>query len=366
MKVRDLKKLFIDLLFLLTNCLLFHSYIDASRLSIYMVYGSSAIYSFIGYNYFLKKENFKFYAILFIGFIIMCMRAIVYGTFGQIVLANILTCTIIGIVILNNGLRKVFQLAFMVIVFLYISYLYMIGFEPSELLPSLSYNHISVLLLYSTVLFYLSYDSKAIQQRHYHIWPALVCCILCVLSLGRSGIISSAFLLISLIILKFKYSISPKKNLSKLKATILLASFGGIIIYMFNYFAKEGYFMKFNDRGLKSDGRNMIIDSYFHSLDTQNLLIGNQSNFFEEKIGLTAHISYLTWHNFFGASAFLLIIYVLYSIIKYFKCNKYYMSLLIVILFRSLTDDLLMFKGIMFGTILVIFLIGQEGRLLSQ
>ena len=355
------KKAFIDILFLATNLLLFYQYLTSSTLVEYTVYGLSIVYLSLGLKFLLKKDNFILYRIIFLGTIITCIRALTYETFGVIVFAKILTNTIIGIVVFNNGLNKTCQLIFMSIVYSYVGYSYfVVGTLPSEILSGYSHNHVSVILLYSTILFYLSNSSSEIQQKKYSILPASICLLLCVFSLGRSGMISAAVLFILLFALKYQYPLFKGSILTKIWvfAFLVASTFG--FLNIFNYFYQSGYFIKFETRMFESERRSMVITDYFKNLDGINFLIGNNSSFFQKEFDIGAHNSYLAWHNFYGIAAVLLLAYTLLVIIRFFRTDKYHLILLLPILIRSLTDTILFFQGIMFGLLFVILLVTSE------
>ena len=360
MKSKRLKKVFIDILFLITNLLLFFYYITWNPLVRASIFGLNSIYLAVGLKFFLKKENLTLYSITWLGTTILALGMLVYDAFYVSALVNISTSIIVGTVMVGNGLNKICQFIFMLVVYSYIAYLYIIGIPPSEVFSTYSHNHISVTLLYTTILFYLSYSSSEIKNKHYSIMPALICYILCVLSLGRSGIISAAFLLTFLAILKYQHLLLRENIPKKVFAFLFALGFVYSIYRSIGYFFEAGYFFQFEKRSLESEGRSIIIHTYLDHLDGINLLIGNGYKFFEEVVGKSPHISYLSWHNSFGIAGLLLMLYTLFAILKYFARNRYYMVLFSVILIRSSTDDVLFTSGIMFGVLFVYFLLKSE------
>jgi hypothetical protein len=356
------KKIIINLVFLLTNSIFIYRYITEEN-SWYatkglIILGLTLATILLGFKFLWKRENLKLYSILVLCIIVMIMKAFIYDNLSIPVLINLIVSTTLGTIIAGNGLNKFYQLFFMLVVHLYVAYSYAIGITPSELLLNYSHNHISVILLYSTILFYLSHSSLDIKTQKYSILPAISCLLLSTFSVGRSGMLSSFILVLFLTLLKYQNQIFHNKNFY-IKLSYFLSSF--LLTYglysLFSYAEKEGYFSRFEERGLESQARQLIIYSYIENIDGLSFILGNTSGFFQENTGLSAHISYLGLHNHFGVASILLIAYICYTLIQYYKFNKYYMSLLTVILIRSFTDDVLMSGGVMFGILLVILLL---------
>lgn len=78
-------------------------------------------------------------------------------------------------------------------------------------------------------------------------------------------------------------------------------------------------------------------------------------NFISSVGGLTFHNSYIHWHFTYGFGSVLILIIVMRSIVKSFMREVYLNLLLIVLLVRSFSDQILLSDGILFG--LPLFLI---------
>lgn len=371
---KNKRKIITDILFLLTNLILFHRYITgvnaftADRVGILLCIVLIPSYSLLGFKFLLKKENIGLYLIIFFGLIVMLIKGFIIGSFAINIFLNILLSSIIGIVILKNGLNKLLQLIFLLVVHGYIIFLYLQGIFPSQILTNYSYNHISILLLYSTILFYLSYNQLEIKTRQYSLIPAFSCMILSMFSIGRSGILSCSIMFLLLFFLKYKNKLLKSTNIIK---KIGYFSIAIVLIYLLDYsityIQENNYFYRFQSGGLKSDAREFIISEYWRNLDVFGLILGNKSTFFEEITGYTAHISYLNWHNTFGLVSIPLFFYIFYSIFQYNKYHdRYHLSLLIVILIRSATDDVLLFGGLMFGILFIILIFSSHNQILIK
>jgi hypothetical protein len=131
-------------------------------------------------------------------------------------------------------------------------------------------------------------------------------------------------------------------------------------IKVYNYGNKLDLFARFNEKQLASGERLYMLVQYFSNLKPLGILIGNSSGYFEQTFSLSAHITFMGWHNMFGMASLLLVVYVLYIFFRYFFYNQVYMFMMSVILFRSLTDELLFTGGDMFTILLVFFLLSLE------
>lgn len=356
------RKLFLDLLFLVTNLFLLQNYLTG-RLGgyrLFAVYGGLGIlYLLSSYKLLLRTSGLKLYGILTAAVFIVAIKLLVYGDFDHTFIANIFIILIVGIVVANSGLNKNFQLIFLVVTHFYIAISYLNGVPPSEITDN-SHNHVSVILLYSTVLFYLSFNKSEIENKEYSLLPAISCCILCVFSIGRAGILVSFTLFFMLVVMKFYQQLSKANFYKKVFSLLVFITLLCGIFLSFEYLNNLGYFSQFVNKGYTSEGRVIIINTYLDNLDGVNLLIGNSKHFFVEETGLTAHISYLAWHNSFGIIGIVLLVYTLEVLIRYYKISKYHMVLLFTILARSATDNVLLYGSPMFGILMVFLIIECE------
>jgi hypothetical protein len=294
------------------------------------------------------------------GIVIMTSGIIIHKFFFLGAYVNIFTSLTIGTITLGNGLNRHSQIFFAGLVYGYIAYSYIIGVSPANIFRTYSHNHVSVVLLYATILFYLSCDSSDIKAKRYSLLPAVICFILCVFSQGRSGIISSAILLVSLLVLKYQKKIIKGNISTKILALLFLFSVAYGFYLTILYFADAGHLAQFEDRGLSSEGRGRVIHSFIENLGGFNLLLGQGANFAQETVGISAHNSYIAWHNRMGIAGILLMIYTISATFKYSLKGNFYVALLLPVLARSITDDILFSGGIMFGVLLVYILLKSE------
>lgn len=300
--------------------------------------------------------------ILMLCVVFIFLRGFFYETYGISVFANILLSAVIGFSILSQGLIFYFQLIYVAMVHLYVAYSYISGVLPSELLFSYSWNHISVILIHSTTLFYISYNHSDLNLGKYSLVPAISCFLLCLFSFGRSGMIASFLLMAFLLLFKIFRLLRSQNTLIKLGFAVLFS----LTLYSFLYFYQLAEnvdaFRTFEDRALDSAERSYILSSYLNYIFESPLsfLLGNHSDFFLNTIGIDPHNSYLAWHNYLGMSSFILIIYCFYTLVRLLRFNIIFASLLLTIFLRSFTDDVLLTDGVFFGSLLMFFVLYLE------
>jgi len=259
------------------------------------------------------------------------------------------TLSIIKYFLINIGmafvlLRRPVQWQAMYAIFLLLCvYLFFMAFrgeDPDNILPKASQNYISVLLIMTTVLLYISLERA---EKRITIIPALLTLILCLWAMGRSGIISSAILLLGVAFMK-RYDTRNRLYLKILLFAVILLILTGVLETLF---VEGNYLIRFAHKGLESSARESILSYYVNQLDLSSLLFGfdpYRDNFLRSFL-FNYHCSFLNLHSLIGFAAFPMIIFLLLSLCKSFIYNRLYSIFIIVILFRAFTDEVLFFRN---------------------
>jgi len=233
------------------------------------------------------------------------------------------------------------------LVFAFLSFSFVRGVPPAEWLKG-SRNYVSVVLIYLTIttICIARINSKVPTLLVYFVLP-LLCVAFSVIALGRSGIISSLMLFFASIF----YLIKDKKNKSKIRAFLVVISLGMIYLVSEKYDAIEAnYLYKFQTKALELDERGDVINLYTDKIDFLSSIFSVPDiNFIAALEGITLHNSYLHWHFSYGLGAFLIFILILQSIFKSIKQEVYLNLLLVIILVRSFSDQILLSDGILLG-----------------
>lgn len=232
------------------------------------------------------------------------------------------------------------------LVFILLSYYFKIGMSPTEWVKG-SRNHVSVLVLYISIMPLLIHK---LNNGGTHLIINIILPILAftfsLFAIGRSGIMVSGIYLLGNMYL---YLINHK---NKYKILLMVL----IVLYIMsneimNYFEilNNDYLYKINNRGLQLEARQDIIDYYFSKINFITIFFSIDNLELSEKLGLTLHNSYLSWHFRFGFFSFIILYISLKSLFQSLKANKSIALILLVILIRSFTDQILLTEGILLG-----------------
>lgn len=106
------------------------------------------------------------------------------------------------------------------------------------------------------------------------------------------------------------------------------------------------YFYKFETQGFESEDREYLIYSYINSMSLLDFFIGNRDF---PLIDLTLHNSFLHWHLKYGIGSLFFCIIVIRKMLHLISFNFSIFLILLVILFRSWSDQILVSDGILMG-----------------
>tara|TARA_X000000950_G_scaffold84957_1_gene106931 strand:- start:18719 stop:19822 length:1104 start_codon:yes stop_codon:yes gene_type:complete len=222
-----------------------------------------------------------------------------------------------------------------------------------QIILSGSVNYISVISISASALYY-SFVPK--QNKPVNLLPAIITFILCVISTGRSGIVSSFLLLLGLIL--YNYSFDKKsliKNIAYL-SFLIFAIFQIIENFEFLYSSDQPTSVLFRfGFDFDLDGRLLILNEYFSNFSFADFLFGRGNSYITQATGLSIHISYLQWHISLGAFAIPLYALVIFVYFKMLAINKLYFLIMTVLLLRAGTDNIMLTAGFVFGSLLIYF-----------
>jgi hypothetical protein len=296
----------------------------------------------------------KDYVYLLMVFTIIFLCCMIKNQDSSLNIMSILINISIGFYLYQNYPNKTAILFLMIFFLMMLIFRFYINFDDIEkVLISGSVNYISVIALSATALYYTFVPEK---NRPVHIFPALLACVLCVLSSGRSAIACSVILLIGLFL--YNYSFARTKVLMSFAYTgILFVTLFTVLKYadlLYSVDQPSSLFWRFSF-DYSQDGRASIIAEYFSNFSFLDFLFGKGNSAINETLGLSIHISYIQWHISLGALAILLYVLVLFAYFKMFLINKLYWLIMTVILLRAATDHVMLSAGFVFGPLLIFF-----------
>ena len=253
---------------------------------------------------------------------------------------NLLMGTVIGkYLAVNKNISNIILIPFWFLVIYIISKL-LINLDPNQVFIR-SRNYISFFLIITVLPYYIN---KINFHKSFSILPALITLILCLYSLGRSGIISSFILFFTILFFSnFKF----KKII-----------FSGFIISFFTFFV---YFLNFMDGAEFSriveisnykdlGGRSTIILNYLNNLTFLNFIFGLDTDTYEIlNLGGSyfpghVHSSILNFISVVGVGAFIFFKYLFDKSRFFIKKNPALFFLILSLLLRITTET-----GMLFG-----------------
>lgn len=191
----------------------------------------------------------------------------------------------------------------------------------------------------------LYYTLSEHYKKEIDIFPAILTFIICLLSRGRGGIISSLILLIGvgLYIINNKfYTIWGRRIITFM---LILGMAYSIKFFIDNSHSLQEYavFEHFLRRGLRSSSRLQIWDTYIYhaTANIESLLVG--VNFDKIYASGNPHNSFLDIHRLHGGVGLLFVVYLIVNALLYAYTNgkRIFALCLIVFILRGFTDKAL-------------------------
>lgn len=236
-------------------------------------------------------------------------------------------------------LRNVFLLVQIVLFLLFLK-----GRTFINVFAGLSENYVSVLMVCYVILIACI---ELRQNEKVSIIYSMIGLFLSLLTLGRSGIVCSFVLLCLLSFIRFS-KLSPQKR----NVVVCFFLFVGIFLTLkyynsiIDFFYNFELFNKFQERGLKSPSRGILIDEYFSHIDLETFFCGYrfERNSWFIHYGLNPHNSFIRLHYQIGFVAIIIFTYVITKLFNFLKMRQIIlMFFLLIMIIRAYTDVYLFF-----------------------
>lgn len=222
--------------------------------------------------------------------------------------------------------------------------------QLATVLQSGSANGISEIMILLTVTHYFNPRSRQAEIR---LLPALVCLVVCTLTLGRSGIAASAVLVMGIAWKRVVDRPSRGRRWATVcQYTFCVAIIVAVIVPRLNL--PLSVFTRFRSYGVTSEGRASVWSAYATDLNPVHVLFG----FNRERVfgGFTnVHSSFLLWHKSMGIFAFGLVFVTAAALVLSLRRDRFLFLLLVVVLIRSAFDETTLPYRLLDFTILAIF-----------
>lgn len=205
-----------------------------------------------------------------------------------------------------------------------------------------SRNYISVMILTITGLFFLSKQEKIVCKEY--ILIALTDLLVCILSIGRGGILASFLILVGGIWVWLFTGYEKKSFVYKFIVVVVMASIFLVLFWTMGYLEK--LFGGFVEYGIESNRIDLVWKPYLQKMSMyKNVLFG--ANYVDE-IGRYNHLhnSFLMLHARYGVFGLFMILYCIARSVFCLKKNNNFLMLFFVIayLIRAITDSMLGFS----------------------
>ena len=243
------------------------------------------------------------------------------------------------------------------------------GIDKDHILLANSRNYISILLLSTMLLYYVSCHDK---KKPVLLTPVLVFFIINIFATGRSGIIVSGLMTIGIMFYKIN-SIENRGNKRLIGAGIALVFLVTVLLFWgIDEQAKDQFFhlnfSSFISRKLDSNGRNEIWNAFLQNncKSLGSLLFGSDTSLAMHDGNL--HSSFLQCYASFGLMGFIVILYFSSKAIINGIINKDYLWIVLFtsLLLRAATDRVFFQGYCELYLYYFIFYYAYHGRLKNQ
>lgn len=279
----------------------------------------------------------KFNPIAFILFVIVSIMDTIKGNLSSVNLYVLCSPLLACFVIKNKFSLKVLYGVFIIIS----GILLLAEFRgAAEDVLVNSRNFVSVTILFNTaLLLFIKYRQDSVIV----LWPAIIAFVICLLAVGRGGILTSSILLLGLSIIKLHVNSSRRK-----KIIIYVCIIGFIALFsssLLAYYEASDNLERIRNRGMHDYSRERIIEAYLDHMDASTFLFGYDitKDPTIQYFNGNPHNSYIRLHSHMGV--FLLVpLYMVILSVVYFFIRKNYFSILclMVLLLRCFSDMVLL------------------------
>ncbi len=300
----------------------------------------------------LKQIRINFQLLYFLLFVVVffyLIHSILFNSFNLALLLLLIANFGVTFFVLDFGLNLInIRIYYYSIVLFFCYQIFIVNNQPHNLFVSSSYNYVSVLMLNVTVLLYLSYYTNG---KKVPLYPAIITLAICLWGIGRGGIIAAFVLLFGLLLVK-------KKGKRYIFSAILLITFMIYMIYdidLDNILQNIGFGKFYKRDFINDEPRFEILMAYLNEINVKSFFFGfdvkNLINIYQTG---NLHNSFLNAHSMIGLGAFILFFIGILSVQNSLKKNPTIAVLIITIVIRALTDDILLFE--MFDYILFLLI----------
>lgn len=234
-------------------------------------------------------------------------------------------------------------------VFFYISivtfvYAYFTGTQASSVLTS-SGNYVSVLMILSAAVYYISFYNSKKDLKLVHLLPALLCFLFSVWAKGRGGILACAVLFV-LLLLYYLICYAQSGGSKRIVFLAVVVIIAVTYLYIKNINLIDAFFSlgKWSYRGVDNTAREIIWGAYFEKMKESFLYILNGAPLDQipiiHSLNNNTHNSFIQLHANNGLIPFILFtIFMIRSFFYYIKNKEFLLAIVLFAVFiRGMSD----------------------------
>ena len=289
------------------------------------------------FRYLLVKSKETFYIIigLFVLFLFFLIKSMYYGNLG-LLRTILMIYAQVGLAFYffyGKYRTRIISITFYTVT-MYFIFRILTGVKAEDILIY-SENIVNFIAIVLGISLYII---KYIESNHIPLHPAIIVFIVSILTMGRSGIIVSIFLLISVIY--FKYGWRFKFIVTILLVTLLFSEkmVNSILIFFENILSRFGTRVN-----LTENVRYDIWQEYIDSINLSNFIFGYDAAKIHFFYGFSnLHNSFLSGHYFLGILMPLILLIILFILfILILNKDLFFAFLFISLLLRAFSDKVL-------------------------
>lgn len=344
-----IKKVFFTIIFILYFALTLVRYLTPGNFLLTGAVVFLGLLSLILLSVKIPKDNVLIYiftGLLAIAFLLSSIFVLRTDRIGHVLLFIFLNFGIALILLRGHVYSQGAYLVFYALAF-YMALLILTGVDPNEALRVVSRNGISEMMIVACVSLYIIQKNEA---KEIDLKPAFFTLLISIWGVGRSGIISSAVLLLGLLIIRMRLR----------KLHIYIIFFVLLVTFLFfdqllslgvdNVFIGRGinhYLIRKMEDG--PDSRIAMWANYFNNLDVFRVFFG--ANVLTDPWP-NGKLHAYNYHNMFihlhlqtGLMAIVFFVLILSALVQFWRTNKVFFVLLLTICLRGMTDTFLLFES---------------------
>lgn len=347
------KKLLLGVLFSFYLALSLARFVWPAQLLMSFILSTTGLLSLVLLSMTIQKRYLKIYSfigLLIFSFVVSSLFVSRTERLGHVVLF-ILANTGVAMILVKGCVSR--EGVYVIFYSLSVCFVVMIvaGVGARDALTATSYNGISMMMLAACISLYivLGVDGGKIDLK-----PALLTALICTWAIGRSGIMSSMFLLTGLFLINLKTRI--KNWPAYFFILTLLVAFG---IYLFfenlSALSEDGSILKnavdnYSVRNAEeSSPRLSMWLNYLRNLDLFRIIFG--ANIFTDPwpegpdFGYNYHNSFINLHSQTGFMGLVVFALMALSLFKFWKSNRFFFVLFSTVIIRWSTDSGIFFES---------------------